>query len=795
MSGRSVLTEWAVMSKPPGATDDYRIVDCSLGQDDHMRFEQLIRLVNPGTPRGRRDGAMDALPWVTFSAPEASGDGRRWSAVAVREWSDELDASDRAIMPTRYFTFPYEDGAEVGIGYRDLYEAVLRAPSPGPSGEQVRLELPRLGSVRHTAEQVGLRWCAGVAALLLEGPVVLTDAPALSPLDRLDCLDAVVAFLPYGIRASLTASTWADNIADHRIRLMFGEWARARQLEVRWGSPPPPPADEDAQVYLRWISTMLDSAPADLLHRLSGLREPLEFNSPQLRLALERLQDSKALSVIHRLDDGVPAEEQRAAVRDPSFDRLTHAQRTELLRCLVERAAPEDLAVLDAHWPSVAPVALALAGRRLAVGDPRLARAYLRLADQHGRRDDWLAGLLDQPAVPDDAAVPLLVPGGPPGHLTCAALLTRPLALYQLITQLVAENSAEDLRAWVRCYIGREFAETCPIWLLAYASVLRTPPKPPPEQTLTSLHDVGGDMALVILLRAAAAVSRVEVVLQPAPYSRLLGLAGGPAVPARVELAKLLSDIVQAPIEAGALLDVLAVLVGTEPRWAVTAEGQAVRRYASSFVRIWEQLSPRQVRLEVARRIVSPLGHRHPLLNELGRREKALAEIIDRQRVNANPAVRSLLTAAENDTRPPQLALLWTLALESVGAAFDPGPLLAHWPSSRDPGAVHELLRYLQQESARRGVLSDAGCRRLVEAVVHHPGLPHYAEWVRRRVPRDIGHLRAEVHRLEWLLETASARRAGGRPRAARPKLLAVLRRFMRNLLFGRGGTTDREDS
>ncbi|MET7328900.1 hypothetical protein [Nonomuraea sp. NPDC005650] len=790
MNARSVLSEWAVMSKPPGATDDYRIVDCSLGQDDHMRFEQLIRLVNPGTPRGRRDGAMDALPWVTFSAPEASGDGRRWSAVAVREWSDELDASDRAIMPTRYFTFPYEDGAQAGIGYRDLYEAVLRSPSPGPSGEQVRLEPPGLGGVRHTAEQVGLEWCAGVAALLLEGPVVLTDAPPLSPRDRLDCLDAVVAFLPYGIRASLTASTWADNMVDHRIRLMFGKWARARQLEVRWGAPPPLPADEDAQVYLRWVSGMLESGPDRLLHRLSGLREPLEFSSPQLRVALERLQDSKALSVIHRLDDGVSAEEQRAAVRDPSFERLTQAQRTELLRCLVERAEPEDLAVLDTHWPSVAPVALALAGRRLAVRDPHLARAYLRLADQHGRRDDWLAGLLDQPAVPDEAAIPLLVPGGPPGLLTCAALLARPLALYRLITQLVAENSAEDLRAWVRQYTARDFADSCPTWLLAYASVLRTPPKPPPEATLTSLHDVGGDMAYVILLRAAADASRVEVVLQPAPYSHLLGLARGPAAPARVELAKLLSDIGQAPVEAGALLDVLAVLLGVEPRWALAAEGHAVRRYASSFLRVWDQLPTPQVRLDVARRIVSPLDHRHPLLNELRRREKVLAEIVDRQRITADPAVRSLLTAAENDARPPQLALLWTLALESVGAMFHPGPLLARWPSSHDPEAVHELLRHLQQESLRRGVLSEAGCRRLVEAVMHHQGVPHYAEWVRRQVPRDIDRLRAEIHRLEWLLESANAKRAGRRPRAAR-----TLLDRLRELFFGRGGTTDREDT
>ncbi|TYB61749.1 hypothetical protein FXF51_27095 [Nonomuraea sp. PA05] len=771
MSRRTIMADWAVWSKPPRSSDDYGIVGSSRSPGEHVRFEQLIRLADPGTPHGRREGAVDALPWVTFSAPEEGGDGRRWSAIAVREWSQEVDVSGRAILPTRYYTFPYDDGAATGAGYRDLYEAVLRAPSPALNGRRLSLELPHRDDPGGPGSTQGEpRWCAGVAALLLGGPVVVTGAPPLSPLERLDCMDAVTMFLPYGVRATLTASTWTDNATDHPIRLMFGRWAGPRQQEVRWAQPPPRPCDEYALSYLRWLLTMLDQAPDVLRRRLGGLREPLEFGSPGLRAVLEE-QHRTAMAVLHRLREGATAGEQRAAALDPSFDKLTGAQRDELLCRLAERAQPEDLTVLAAHWPAVAPITLAVAGRRLAGHDQRPARAFLSLADRHGGRDDWLAGLLGQPGVPQDATIALLADEDPPGRRTCAALLARPHVLYLLIARLATEGSAERLRAWVlRC--AGDGSDTTLAWLTAFAAVLLSPPEPPPEPALTHLHGLGGDVAFVVLLRAAAGASHAqEVLLHPSLYGRLLALARGPACEAREELAKVLSGIGPVPAEAGARLDVLAVLLGGAPRFATEVDHHAAERYAASFEQVWDDLPDRRLSQEVTRLIVAPLDHRHPLLNELERREKA-TEIVVRQRFDANPAVRSLMGAAEDDAPPATLAALWARALASVGPGFDPGPLLARWSRSHDSRALHELLRHLWQEAVRHGEPSTTGYRRLMEILVHHPGAPHYAAWIREQIPGDVMRLRAELDRLRWLLEIARAGPGAGPSPPVRSRLL-----------------------
>jgi hypothetical protein len=108
--------------------------------------------------------------------------------------------------------------------------------------------------------------------------------------DRIGFIDTVMALLPYGFRARMTAATWTRaTYRDHRFRLFFSNAPRAtdeRDHVVTWGHPETAvitPANGAAHEYLTWLEDTV-SRP---IGRLAQLTDPLGFGSKAGRIALD----------------------------------------------------------------------------------------------------------------------------------------------------------------------------------------------------------------------------------------------------------------------------------------------------------------------------------------------------------------------------------------------------------------------------------------------------------------------------------------------------------------------------
>jgi AraC-like DNA-binding protein len=172
----------------------------------------------------------------------------------------ELMASDddgRPVVVTSYYCVPYVPVAEHGFSYQALYKAFTAIPLSPENGSVLPAKLP-LPSSPPAAPGKGPGidpLAARTAALLVSGrPVCVLGAQETGMAERLAFVDAVMALLPYGFRARMSAATWtrATN-RNHRFRLFFSGARRdAKEPDhvVYWGrplhhSPPAQPAKAD----------------------------------------------------------------------------------------------------------------------------------------------------------------------------------------------------------------------------------------------------------------------------------------------------------------------------------------------------------------------------------------------------------------------------------------------------------------------------------------------------------------------------------------------------------------------
>ncbi|MEU8137315.1 hypothetical protein [Streptodolium elevatio] len=260
---------WAYWSKESGDEQDYRVLSCSTG--DPGQFTAAVQAENPGTPRTEDSGRPESLPWVVFGGhDEAEG---AFCNVAVMDWTDRADWTNRRITATTWVTVPYSELSSRGAEYGDLYAALLSASMR--DGSPVALQLPD-GPAQLSAPVVGdagpgapgfsaplLYWAAGVAALLLEGRVVITGAGRADVGERIAAIDAVCRMLPYGYRAGFSASTWAPVPEQAWQRLCFGDYAGDGLVRVPWGARVPQPAGPVARRYLDLLTGHLDAGEAD----------------------------------------------------------------------------------------------------------------------------------------------------------------------------------------------------------------------------------------------------------------------------------------------------------------------------------------------------------------------------------------------------------------------------------------------------------------------------------------------------------------------------------------------------
>ena len=184
------------------------------------------------------------------------------------------DAVGRAIVFVRLFCVRYADMAEHAVSYQDLVQAAYQVQLPARAAPPVTLTLPDRpsalpgrGGHRKLAERVAV-------LLLARSPVCVLGADDLPVADRLRFIDTVMAMLPYGLRATMSAATWAASTSQQlKLRLFFAGAPRAGALLadgrpgtgdrlVQWTHPEAiKVTDEAALLYQDWLKDVRTDPP------------------------------------------------------------------------------------------------------------------------------------------------------------------------------------------------------------------------------------------------------------------------------------------------------------------------------------------------------------------------------------------------------------------------------------------------------------------------------------------------------------------------------------------------------
>jgi len=318
-----LTAEWALWGKH-SVDNVHAVLACSNGTFTAADFAALIGRYEPGT--------AEHLPQYTVLwAPSREG-APRFVGIAIREhapyarWHGltRYDGSGREMVFTRLFCVPYPSLAEHRVTLPRLLTAAERAEPPTLDSTALLPLLVSLESPRQLASPAP-ELARQVAALLLTTrPVCILGGEDVPALDRLGFIDEVLSLLPYGLRASLSASTWASPIAqDLKLRLFFASanpddgsthhlwWEKPDPVEL------PPSSDPTVQYYLEWLRNTGERAKSLFRDHTA----PLDFG----RMSSSRLLDilPPDLTVVDILEDlAVSLEDHNAAATADEVQRL-----------------------------------------------------------------------------------------------------------------------------------------------------------------------------------------------------------------------------------------------------------------------------------------------------------------------------------------------------------------------------------------------------------------------------------------------------------------------------------------
>lgn len=457
-----IVAEWALWGKDAHETG-YHVLRCSNGALRAADFAETINRYSPGE--------LENFPQYTVSwIPDARREPE-YIALGVHELAQAdprqadgrspRDAVGREIVFVRLFCIRYADlvryadQAEHAVDYQNVVQAVARIQLPPAQAGPVSLDLPSgpspivgRGPVRRLAEQV--------ATLLLTGrQICVLGADDVSVAERLCFIDTVMAMLPYGMRATMSAATWAGSTSqDLKLRLFFlgtprvgGRLAdgrpRAEDILVEWGHPEDAHFLEDsALLYQDWLKDVKGQAPALLAEQLSpirfaaadigrmvgnlpkdkGVEETLEelgeslitADSSAVKRAVRRLRrylagEGRSLSVDTQLDYKRRISRNRLLVDD---DRLSPALKAELYGALLPLAFGPALTYAgycEVEECAGVPLHASLV-TALAKFDAADSLAYiLAQASRPGTRGDKQLAGLDQTGVPASEPVDRVV--------------------------------------------------------------------------------------------------------------------------------------------------------------------------------------------------------------------------------------------------------------------------------------------------------------------------------------------------------------------------------------------------
>jgi hypothetical protein len=292
-----IQAEWALWGKDEQQTA-LHVLRCSDGALNDGDFRDLFTRY--------ATGVQEKLPQYSVYWIPAGGQRRpRYLAVGIHELADPDPAlagqrrrhvAGRIVEYIRLFCFRYSDVAELGASYSGLVNAVRDVQLLPGQSEPMRVPLPDEEDPPATGGPAGL-----VASLLLTSrPVCVLAGDHLSAGERLAFIDEVLARLPFGLRATLSASTWASpTVDDLKLRLFFSSARRGdstRTCHVSWEHPDqstvPPGEFEARDFYQEWLKEASESARA----ALSGMKNPARFDEDDIGWALGQLPRNKSLA-------------------------------------------------------------------------------------------------------------------------------------------------------------------------------------------------------------------------------------------------------------------------------------------------------------------------------------------------------------------------------------------------------------------------------------------------------------------------------------------------------------------
>jgi hypothetical protein len=286
MTETQISADWAWISKDPAEGIGYGVLRTSAANVD---FRPFIGRYVPGSPSSTTPAdAPDAPPWVTFGPVTTEHDGVLMSVSVHDPWQDR-DHVGRPVWPQRLFVMRFADLAAARASYQTMWAAVRDAQiprdEPAPLPLAVSGQVP--GTLADTVERYGLPQLAALAAALLDGPVVVSDAAGLSRDERLAVLDAIAALLPYGFRADLSASSVVDNTVKHGIRLSFADYPGAGRQLRSLRTPAAQPGSPLARRYLATLAEKADTRGLQaVVDHLWGFWHPHSFDQPGIALAI-----------------------------------------------------------------------------------------------------------------------------------------------------------------------------------------------------------------------------------------------------------------------------------------------------------------------------------------------------------------------------------------------------------------------------------------------------------------------------------------------------------------------------
>lgn len=307
----TLTTEWALWGKDEQRTNLHvmRHSKGALSGDDFAEiFNRYATGVKEGLPQY-------TACWIPANGPQHPA----YLAVGIHELADPgLDdgrtpyVGGRQVEYIRLFCFRYDDVARLGLSYTDLLASVRREPLRASQVEPLQVKLATAGDA---PAATGRGLAAAVATLLLtRQPVCVLDADGVDADSRLAFIDEVMSLLPFGLRATLSASTWASPTArDLKLRLFFSTARRnsgGRTCYVSWAHPEQAPSwqSANADLYSEWLRQASAPAIADLA-RMAG---PVRFTEAEIGQLVPSLPRNKSLAeTLADLHDSLQAHDQR----------------------------------------------------------------------------------------------------------------------------------------------------------------------------------------------------------------------------------------------------------------------------------------------------------------------------------------------------------------------------------------------------------------------------------------------------------------------------------------------------